>query len=1138
MVAPDAVLARGQDERQRLSLQDITISGATKSICSQQSSCCGENHCKPSHLRIYLLVAVLYGLFAIDLYISHIAKSTDHELLLLERNDISPYTFSSRRFRAVERNGRVGNSVVDDFEGLESSTEKVVEAFQKQRFISAGPRHGPNSAEPSDVNTPGRHGKTAKDDSEGGFSIEERRHRNRRSPETRQRRRKLHFADATAGFAASTTAGNDQIEINLQQTRRESATEASMSASDYGDTANTNGGKENIVDSKNDDVDDDDDDDDLMSVWPIDSNNHKIRMSKRVQRQLCRLTIERCPDLLRQIIRLENLNDGESQHVDSKSAGACQCSPGPPGPPGLPGHCRDRGTRRNLGGGRIRRFSGGPPGPPGPQGPKGDKGARGPPGLPALDGLPGQPGLDGMPGMPGEDGTPGRDGLPGLAGTPGRPGINGSDGIPGAPGLPGVAGTPGTQGPVGPKGRRGPPGAEGPPGMPGITSYTINGATAASLNITDVKDVIVPATIVERGDQRVQIEEGAPLQVRCTAQGQPEPQIVWRRLDGRPIPAGRWMLSSVLAPGGSLNFTQTLREDMGVYVCLAANGISAPDVRKVFIEVLFPPLIKIANWLVTVRDGASAQLECIVEAFPKASIYWVKSDDEPVIHDDLKFTISEEFEPLSSSSSSLSSFGQLAASPSTDDSGGSSQTGYTFKSILTVAFVAERDLAHYKCIARNVKGTATGKKSSATGGGPDGGAVEDVNEAITYSVYGAPPPPRLILEEQVPLGGNCPLCPDCPTGHECAPSNQTRQQHRILIQQLNNNKATLAPPVTTFLNVVNLETVVNKSHWLHLKPRDQECARRRLVSKVGKPVLVRQGGQAEGGWGRDCFRKAFNASRSFVTLDNDPNTLLEFVNGKLAKRHALPYPFRGNSHVVYNNVFYYHQMNTRSLVRYDLENKTSAALDIDDVAFGRSSRLLYSTRRSHVDVMADENGLWAVYASEKSTNTMVLKFDESSMKVERVWNLTLDHRQVGEMFIVCGVLYAVGGVTEGATRVELAFDLYLEQTLAVGESMPSALARARPVGAPVPSINMGSSGPVNLSLSNPYRNTTMITYNPAESGLHSWDHGHQLYYPLLFTQHVQQANSIGSLTSLGGFAGPRSPQGPQGLRTRRTADWS
>lgn len=112
--------------------------------------------------------------------------------------------------------------------------------------------------------------------------------------------------------------------------------------------------------------------------------------------------------------------------------------------------------------------------------------------------------------------------------------------------------------------------------------------------------------------------------------------------------------------------------------------------------------------------------------------------------------------------------------------------------------------------------------------------------------------------------------------------------------------------------------------------------------------------------------------RSFVTLDSDPNTLLEFVNGKLSKRylslslslvydyaprplikkeeqnqsinhhspfrHPLPYPVKGNSHVIYNNVFFYHQLNTRSLVRYDLENKTSAALDIDDVAYGRSSR--------------------------------------------------------------------------------------------------------------------------------------------------------------------------------------------------------
>ncbi|OQR78266.1 hypothetical protein BIW11_06519, partial [Tropilaelaps mercedesae] len=239
------------------------------------------------------------------------------------------------------------------------------------------------------------------------------------------------------------------------------------------------------------------------------------------------------------------------------------------------------------------------------------------------------------------------------------------------------------------------------------------------------------------------------------------------------------------------------------------------------------PLIKIANWLVAVRDGTTARLECIVEAFPKASVYWVKGDDEPVIHDDLKFTISEESESLSSSLSTGSSAGFPPTPSITEDGTGTAQSGYSFKSILTVAFVAERDLAHYKCIARNYKGTATGvfaiarRKSGTGGSGPDGSAVEDANEAITYSIYGAPPPPRLIVDDLAPLVGGCPLCPDCPPSHECAPSNQTRQQHRLLIQQLNNNKATLAPPVTTFLNVVNLETVVNKSHWLHLKPRDQ-----------------------------------------------------------------------------------------------------------------------------------------------------------------------------------------------------------------------------------------------------------------------------------------------------------------------------
>lgn len=56
------------------------------------------------------------------------------------------------------------------------------------------------------------------------------------------------------------------------------------------------------------------------------------------------------------------------------------------------------------------------------------------------------------------------------------------------------------------------------------------------------------------------------------------------------------------------------------------------------------------------------------------------------------------------------------------------------------------------------------------------------------------------------------------------------------------------------------------------------------MAKVGKAVLIRQSSDLDGAWGRDSFRRAFNSSKAFVTLAADPNTLLEFVNGKLFKR--------------------------------------------------------------------------------------------------------------------------------------------------------------------------------------------------------------------------------------------------------------
>lgn len=69
--------------------------------------------------------------------------------------------------------------------------------------------------------------------------------------------------------------------------------------------------------------------------------------------------------------------------------------------------------------------------------------------------------------------------------------------------------------------------------------------------------------------------------------------------------------------------------------------------------------------------------------------------------------------------------------------------------------------------------------------------------------------------------------------------------------------------------------------------------------------------------------------------------------------------------------------------------------------------------------------------------------------------------KVGEMFIVCGVLYAIDSVTERNTKIGLAVDLYRGYVL----------------------------NDVNLPFTNPFKNTTMALYNPLTKVKHEIDVG-------------------------------------------------
>lgn len=71
---------------------------------------------------------------------------------------------------------------------------------------------------------------------------------------------------------------------------------------------------------------------------------------------------------------------------------------------------------------------------------------------------------------------------------------------------------------------------------------------------------------------------------------------------------------------------------------------------------------------------------------------------------------------------------------------------------------------------------------------------------------------------------------------------------------------------------------------------------------------------------------------------------------------------------------------------------------------------------NYMDFSVDDNGLWVIYGVVDN-NTAVLKLDPFTLQIQLAWNITLKQQKAGDMFIVCGVLYAVDSVTDKTTNI-------------------------------------------------------------------------------------------------------------------------
>ncbi|XP_071839760.1 basement membrane-specific heparan sulfate proteoglycan core protein-like isoform X3 [Apostichopus japonicus] len=126
------------------------------------------------------------------------------------------------------------------------------------------------------------------------------------------------------------------------------------------------------------------------------------------------------------------------------------------------------------------------------------------------------------------------------------------------------------------------------------------------------------AITVNAGYQFVAI--GESVNFECRANGDPEPVIIWTKIDGElPI--------TVEIVGGLLTIPQVQLSHSGLYKCTATNAVGSRS-SEVLLYVQAAPQISVQPETRSVSIGASVVFTCFASGFPFPEITWYKEDSD------------------------------------------------------------------------------------------------------------------------------------------------------------------------------------------------------------------------------------------------------------------------------------------------------------------------------------------------------------------------------------------------------------------------------------------------------------------------------------------------------------------------------
>ncbi|KAB0379529.1 hypothetical protein FD755_007313, partial [Muntiacus reevesi] len=239
------------------------------------------------------------------------------------------------------------------------------------------------------------------------------------------------------------------------------------------------------------------------------------------------------------------------------------------------------------------------------------------------------------------------------------------------------------------------------------------------------------------------------------------------------------------------------------------------------------------------------------------------------------------------------------------------------------------------------------------------------------------------------------------------------------------------------------------------------CALARESREQAGGLLTRSPGAPRRTLSRVWYMDGYHNNR-FV---REYKSMLDFMTTDNFTSHRLPHPWSGTGQVVYNGSIYFNKFQSHIVIRFDLKTETILKTRSLDYA-GYNNMYHYAWGgHSDIDLMVDENGLWAVYATNQNAGNIVIsRLDPVSLQVLQSWNTSYPKRSAGEAFIICGTLYVTNGYS-GGTKVHYAYQ-----------------------------TNASTYEYIDIPFQNKYSHISMLDYNPKDRALYAWNNGHQILY--------------------------------------------